>query len=531
MAEELEAGRAPEPMSGKTRAKDVRGDAELCRQVDYVFDPTRRELGPVPCEGARVPEGFPAGTYLRNGPNSKYGIGKEHFFDGDGMVHGMSFLPGGEVTYFNRWVEGIGYKREAEAGKKLYEGVLVNDGWGMLAAVLKNILFQSALETSGAKDTANTAIVSHAGKVLALMEAQKPTLMDLQLDAAAPSLGTKEVGYDFDGDLLGNFTAHPKVDPSTGTMCLFSYDMTSKPHLRYSEVDAKGRVAHSVGVYNLDRGVMSHDMAITETHAVLFDLPVYFDAANIFVKGEFPVQYQREAPSRLGLIERGGSEVQWFDVASGGNVFHTFNAYNCEETGQVVLHAMRSEPEKDGYIFNDYSPSYLHEWRIDPERGSVREARLGAVAGEFPCINPNFVGRKAEFGYIARDGLLGSLQQWQYPPIGITYDAIVKHELATGEVVDTWDCSGSGLHLFEPQFVPREEEEGGRSGKEDDGFLVLFSTDAKRDKSFFVILDASDLASGPAAMIEVPQSQKVCSGLHGCWIPLAKKSLKMEGAT
>ena len=64
------------------------------------------------------------------------------------------------------------------------------------------------------------------------MEAQKPTLMDLQLDAAAPSLGTKEVGYDFDGDLLGNFTAHPKVDPSTGTMCLFSYDMTSKPHLR-----------------------------------------------------------------------------------------------------------------------------------------------------------------------------------------------------------------------------------------------------------------------------------------------------------
>ncbi len=152
-----------------TVARDVRGDEELCRQVDYVFDPTRRELGPLACEGACVPEGFPAGTYLRNGPNSKFGIGKEHFFDGDGMVHGMAFPPGGGApTYFNRWVEGVGYKREREAGKKLYEGVLVNDGWAMLAAVLKNIVFQSALDTSGTKDTANTAVVSHAGKVLAV---------------------------------------------------------------------------------------------------------------------------------------------------------------------------------------------------------------------------------------------------------------------------------------------------------------------------------------------------------------------------
>ena len=76
---------------------------------------------PTLCEGAAPPEGFPFGTVLRNGPNSKYGIGKEHVFDGDGMIHGCSFLPSGKVIYFNRWVESIGYKKEKKAGKKVSE--------------------------------------------------------------------------------------------------------------------------------------------------------------------------------------------------------------------------------------------------------------------------------------------------------------------------------------------------------------------------------------------------------------------------
>ena len=68
----------------KTRAVDVTGDEELCRQVNYVFDPARSETEPTECKQAKVPEGFPRGTYLRNGPNSKFGIGEEHYFDGDG---------------------------------------------------------------------------------------------------------------------------------------------------------------------------------------------------------------------------------------------------------------------------------------------------------------------------------------------------------------------------------------------------------------------------------------------------------------
>ena len=369
---------APTPTSGSgavggvTRAKDVRGVRDLEEQIEYVFDPTRGETGPVHLEGAIVPVGFPKGTYLRNGPNSKFGVGKEHYFDGDGMIHGITFLESGGVCYYNRWIETKGLAMENEAGRKLFRGILVNNGLEMLSGVLHNILFNDALSTNGTKDTTNTAVVCHGGRILALMEAQKPALMELKVTRDSVHVfRTKAKDFNFNGELGGNMCAHPKVDPHTGDMIFFSYNMTSEPHMVYTEVDRAGEVRHTMAVDGLSRGVMSHDMAITSTRAVLFDLPVEFSVANI-ARNEFPVQFQKEARARLGVVERGGSrDVEWFEVQRGGNVFHTVNAFDDERTGEVVLQAMRSEPERSGYIFNDYSPSYLHEWRLTPGTGRV----------------------------------------------------------------------------------------------------------------------------------------------------------------
>ena len=168
----------------------------------------------------------------------------------------------------------------------------------------------------------------------------------------------------------------------------------------YSEIDAKGKIVHSVGVRNLNRGVMAHDMAITASRAILFDLPITFDLTRVLLSGETPVQFVKDAPARIGIMPRGGSQVKWIDIARRGNVFHTFNAYDDPTTGEIVLHGLRSEPRKSGWIFNDYAPSFLHEWRINEGEGTVQERRLGNIAGEFPCVNPNFVGRKAEYGYM-----------------------------------------------------------------------------------------------------------------------------------
>ncbi|HKX57083.1 MAG TPA: carotenoid oxygenase family protein, partial [Xanthomonadales bacterium] len=52
------------------------------------------------------------GIYLRNGPNPKHSPkGVHHWFDGDGMLHGVE-IAGGKVSYRNRWVRTEGLAAE-----------------------------------------------------------------------------------------------------------------------------------------------------------------------------------------------------------------------------------------------------------------------------------------------------------------------------------------------------------------------------------------------------------------------------------
>jgi carotenoid cleavage dioxygenase len=75
---------------------------------------------------------------------------------------------------------------------------------------------------------ANTNIVWHGGKLLALEEAHAPFALD------PASLMPK--GYETWGDkLCGPFTAHPKIDPKTGEMVFFGYS-------------AKGRFTKEVSI-------------------------------------------------------------------------------------------------------------------------------------------------------------------------------------------------------------------------------------------------------------------------------------------
>ncbi|MGE4606264.1 MAG: carotenoid oxygenase family protein, partial [Myxococcota bacterium] len=119
-----------------------------------------------------------SGLYLRNGPNPIDGD-PGHWFLGDGMIHGVR-LEGGEAkSYRNRWVrtrpfEGDDTPRVGEDGVADY--------------------------TIG---QANTNIIGHAGKILALVESGFPTEMTPDLD----TIGTT----DFGGKLAGPFTAHPKI--------------------------------------------------------------------------------------------------------------------------------------------------------------------------------------------------------------------------------------------------------------------------------------------------------------------------------
>ena len=65
---------------------------------------------------------------------------------------------------------------------------------------------------------ANTALVWHAGRLLAMEEGTALRARPVSLD----SIGT----WTFRGKLHTAMTAHPKVDPATGEMVFFAYMAT-----------------------------------------------------------------------------------------------------------------------------------------------------------------------------------------------------------------------------------------------------------------------------------------------------------------
>ena len=62
--------------------------------------------------------------YLRNGPNRRYAArGPYHWFDGDGMVHGVRF-DDGAARYVNKYIRTAGFEAEAAEGRALWTGIL-----------------------------------------------------------------------------------------------------------------------------------------------------------------------------------------------------------------------------------------------------------------------------------------------------------------------------------------------------------------------------------------------------------------------
>src|SRR5213596_370957 len=103
------------------------------------------------------------GLFVRNGPNPQFEPkGAYHWFDGDGMLHGVR-LKDGKASYRNRYIRTDGWTEENRAGKALYTGMLGLPDFKKIAQT-----------GEPGKNTANTALVWHNGKLLALWEGGAP---------------------------------------------------------------------------------------------------------------------------------------------------------------------------------------------------------------------------------------------------------------------------------------------------------------------------------------------------------------------
>jgi carotenoid cleavage dioxygenase len=444
------------------------------------FAPVRREVSVenLPVSGALPPE--LDGVYARNGPNPQFPPWQPyHWFDGDGMVHAVR-LRAGQASYTNRWVRTLGWQREHAAGRALWGGLLTPPAFDNPDGPFKN--------------PANTALLWHARRLLALWEGGEPYALRLPtLDAVGP--------YTFGGRWPHPFTAHPKLDAATGELHFFGYHVGEPPYLWYGVADAHGEVVHTTPI-DLPAPVMMHDFALTERHVVFLDLPFVF-AVERLLAGEPPLVWAPERGARLGVLPRrgDGAAIRWFAVAP-GYVFHVLNAF--EQDDALVVDGCRYPRMGFGLTGADGAadaPAVLYRWRLDLRAGTVQERALDDRASEFPRVADRLVGRPARYGYaalFAPDGGVGMAA------------GLVKYDLLTGR--DEVHRHGAGRGGGEGVFVPRPG-----AIAEDDGWVVTFVYDAASDTSELVLIAAQDFAAPPVARVHLPQ--RVPWGLHGCWIP------------
>ena len=452
--------------------------------------PVPSELDPVVCSvSGRVPAGL-RGAFIRNGPNPMFEpVGGYHMFDGDGMLHGVTFGDDA-VTYANRWIRTRGLGAEVAQGRALYPGL----------GDVMNFPDASLVGDAGpVKNPANTHVVRHAGRYLALWEGGLPTEVTPTLDTVGE--------YDFGGALRGAMTAHPRLDPRTGEMFFFAYSVF-EPILRYYVVDRAGAIVHKAAIA-LPAPVMMHDFVITEHHAVFLDSPIVFDVANLGI-GPM-VSWRPENGTRIGVMPRLGTaeEIRWFDIEP-GHVQHFWNGWadgdRIEFSGTRFSHpnfGIDADRALDESTADD-EPGYPARFWVDLAAGVAGWEQTDDLGGDFCRVNDELDGVRTNHRYMSavldRTRRLGD------------FDAIVKYD-DLGGTRHVWSAGATG-HVGETVFAP---DPAGTA--EDDGWLVNAVYDSGTDRTDVCVLDARNVEAGPIARIHLPT--RMPFGFHANWFPTA----------
>lgn len=479
------------------------------------------------------------GVLYRNGAG-RFGIGDQlygHLFDGDGMV--LRFAMGAtsadsrpRIRYRNCYVRTREFVAEERAGRILYRGFGTNLPGGVLSNCLR----------TRTKNAANSNIVYHAGRLLALWGGGLPHLLDpVTLD----TLGR----YDFDGGLENHgpwisrmtapkltFAAHPKHDLESGDLFNFGLCTGGEPRLLVYRVDSRGRLS-TLREIALPSLAFLHDFVVTRHFFVFFICPMEFEKSRIIsglstIADALQPLSLSDAPTRILLLPRDGSAPRWCDTAP-CFIFHFANAFEDDE-GRVVVDALR---ERDYSEFptiagaragrmGNFPRAILTRFTIDPRASSgasvppVKEEPLSDCASEYPSVNPSYAGRPHRYVFATGPSPGAGMRHHNIHTAILRHDTHQRTTLCRDFFDEQAPCLPS-----EPIMVPRAS-----AADESDGYLLTVvyqgfgesGSDGAREpalprrhRSALYILDARDLSTVCVAQLphHVPPS------FHGCFVP------------
>ncbi len=436
------------------------------------YAPVAAELtlsGGLEVEGALPP--WLDGMLVRNGPNPVLVPDPHHYHwhNGDGMVHAVEFSGGRALAYRNRLVR----------TRKLASVVGTSRPPGPAEPV---------------EGPANTNVIWHGGRLLALAETGFPYRLSADLDTLCVE--------DFDATLTGPMTAHPRTDPDTGALVAFGYDVFGPPYLRYYELDAAGAMVHGTSV-SIPRATMQHDFCVSERRVGFLDLPVVFDLTMARGGASLPFRWATETRARLGLLDRlaDGAEVRWLSLEP-CFVLHVMNAF--DDGDDFVVDLCRYDRAFDGTneagALDTAAFPRLERWRVTPD-GTVEATQLDDRPVDYPRVDEQLAGRPYRFGYCTE------LTRERGVDTG---SGLVRYDLVRDEA--SHHRPGPGRAPGEPIFVRAPD---GRA--DDEGVVLSFVYDAGRDATDVVVIDGTAFDGAPLATVHLPT--RVPFGLHGSFVP------------
>jgi carotenoid cleavage dioxygenase-like enzyme len=431
------------------------------------------------------------GTLFRNGPNPQFDTTDAHWFVGDGMLHAFT-LGDGKASYRNRWIRTPKFLAEHDAGRAIWSG----QGFG--GQKLPDAP-QTPVKDAG---VANTNVIWHAGKLLALEEAHLPTEID------PITLDTK--GYvSYGGRVPAPVTAHPKIDPVTGELIFFGYNATGpfSTGMTYGAIAASG-VVNRFERFEAPYSSMVHDFIVTANH-VLFPILPLTGSLDRAMTGRPAYAWEPDKGAYVGVMKRGGSarDIRWFR-GDACYVFHTMNAW--EEGDRIFADVMQREapalfPAANGQpIDPEKQIARLARWTFNMADGSDTFTRvyLDDLQAEFPRIDD----RRA--GLVNRHSWFAAATARELS----TFNAIAHVDNTTG--MRRLHELRNGDATSEPVFVPRAA-----GSAEGDGWLLATIWRAAENRSDLAVFNATEVERGPIATVEL--TSRVPFGLHGNWVPAA----------
>lgn len=439
-----------------------------------------------------IPRDLGGGQYVRNGGNpvTNEDLGRDaHWFDGDGMLSGVLFRKAGEkgtavqpefVNQFlitDVYAYAKGPSPPQEDGECPRRGLrrpvlpsiatLTNPTAGVFTivwAVFRTILLVILSHLSRARypvkkiSVANTSVVFHDGRALALCESGPPLRFSLPgLETIGwfsgrsaenePAHGILSKRAGFGGGGVLSFmkewtTAHPRVDPVTKELIAF-HAVFIRPFCYYSIVPESGIKSgpspltsprFSTPVPGMKAPKMMHDFGVSHNHTVILDLPLTLDPANL-IRGVPVLSYDSAGVSRFGVFPRYRPDrVQWFET-NPCVIFHTANCWDttiktrdingaelaetsvnllaCRLTsaslvfsaGNLPTPAVRPVPPE--YAEQEQCRLYYYNFPLSADtsadESSGRRIRhqwaLSAISFEFPTISPDHSMGQARYVY------------------------------------------------------------------------------------------------------------------------------------